>query len=303
MLLAIFAKYFQNWRVLLRIMYIPALVLFIYFWILPESVRWLLSQRREEEAKAILKRAAKVNKRELPEHSLDKLILANREKLANTTEGKFPIKLAFTTLFWRIANCSFCWIVNVLVYYGLSLNAVLLDGDKYNNFVFIAMVEIPGFLLPLVIMDRFGRRHSLFGCMFISGLCCLATIFMPKDEAIGQLILFLIGKLAITASFQVLYFFTSEIFPTNLRNSLLSFCSMMGRFGSMVAPQTPLLAKYYENAPAILFATTAITSACLSLLFPETTNLILPATMEDADKIGNSKEKQPNSYDVENTHL
>ncbi|XP_073837541.1 organic cation transporter protein-like [Musca autumnalis] len=303
MLLAIFAKYFQNWRVLLRIMYIPALVLFIYFWILPESVRWLLSQRREEEAKAILKRAAKVNKRELPEHSLDKLILANREKLANTTEGKFPIKLAFTTLFWRIANCSFCWIVNVLVYYGLSLNAVLLDGDKYNNFVFIAMVEIPGFLLPLVIMDRFGRRHSLFGCMFISGLCCLATIFMPKDEAIGQLILFLIGKLAITASFQVLYFFTSEIFPTNLRNSLLSFCSMMGRFGSMVAPQTPLLAKYYENAPAILFATTAITSACLSLLFPETTNLILPATMEDADKIGNSKEKQPNSNDVENTHL
>lgn len=182
MLLAIFAKYFQNWRILLRIMYIPALVLFVYFWILPESVRWLLSQKREEEAKNILRRAARVNKRDLPEHSLDKLILANREKLTNTTEGKFPIKLAFTSLFWRIANCSFCWIVNVLVYYGLSLNAVLLDGDKYNNFVYIAMVEIPGFLLPLVIMDRFGRRRSLFGCMFISGLCCLATIFMPKGK-------------------------------------------------------------------------------------------------------------------------
>ncbi|XP_061397194.1 solute carrier family 22 member 3, partial [Musca vetustissima] len=303
MLLAIFAKYYQDWRILLRIMYIPALVLFVYFWILPESVRWLLSQRREEEAKDILKRAARVNKRKLSDHSLDKLILANREKLANSTEGKFPIKLAFTTLFWRIANCSFCWIINVLVYYGLSLNAVLLDGDKYNNFVFIAMVEIPGFLLPLVIMDRFGRRRSLFGCMFISGLCCLSTIFMPKEAAMGQLILFLIGKLTITASFQVLYFFTSEIFPTNLRNSLLSFCSMMGRFGSMVAPQTPLLAKYYENAPAILFATTAILSACLSLLFPETTNLILPATMEDADKIGNSKEKEAQANEEQNTHL
>lgn len=182
MVLALCAKFYPNWRILLRIMYIPALLLVMYFWILPESVRWLLSQNREDDAKKILKRAAKVNKRKLSEHSLDKLILANREKLENVSEGKFPIKQAFSKLFWRIANCSFCWIVNVLVYYGLSLNAVLLDGDKYNNFIFIAMVEIPGFLLPLIIMDRFGRRYSLFGCMFISGLCCLATIFMPPGK-------------------------------------------------------------------------------------------------------------------------
>lgn len=187
MLLAIFAKYFPDWRILLRIMYAPALCLFLYFWILPESVRWLLSQKREDEAKNILKKAAKVNKRKLSEHSLDKLILANREKLENDSEGKFPIKKAFSTLFWRIANCSFCWIVNVLVYYGLSLNAVLLDGNKYNNFIFIALVEIPGFLLPLVIMDRFGRRYSLFGCMFISGMCCLSTIFMPSGNLISIL--------------------------------------------------------------------------------------------------------------------
>ncbi|KAM7355230.1 SLC22A family member [Cochliomyia hominivorax] len=292
MLLALFAKYYSDWRILLRIMYIPALLLVVYFWILPESVRWLLSQSREDEAKTILKRAANVNKRKLSDHELDKLILANRRKLQNVSEGKFPIKEAFSKLFWRIANCSFCWIVNVLVYYGLSLNAVLLDGNKYNNFIFIAMVEIPGFLLPLVIMDRFGRRYSLFGCMFISGICCVSTIFMPPDSFNLQLILFLIGKLTITASFQVLYFFTSEIFPTNLRNSLLSFCSMLGRFGSMVAPQTPLLAKYYENAPAILFATTALISAFLSLLFPETTNSILPTTMNEADNIGVSKEKK-----------
>ncbi|XP_023305322.2 solute carrier family 22 member 3 [Lucilia cuprina] len=292
MLLALGAKYYPNWRILLRIMYVPALSLVVYFWILPESVRWLLSQSREDEAKNILKRAARVNKRKLSDHSLDKLVLANREKLQNVSEGKFPIKQAFSKLFWRIANCSFCWIVNVLVYYGLSLNAVLLDGNKYNNFIYIALVEIPGFLLPLLIMDRFGRRYSLFGCMFISGLCCLATIFMPPDSNTLQLCLFLIGKLTITASFQVLYFFTSEIFPTNLRNSLLSFCSMMGRFGSMLAPQTPLLAKYYENAPAILFATTAIISAFLTLLFPETTNLILPTTMKEANNIGSSKEKK-----------
>ncbi|KAL9908318.1 organic cation transporter protein isoform X2 [Glossina fuscipes] len=235
-LLALFAKYYQNWRILLRILYGPTLALVAYFWILPESVRWLLSQNRDEEAKLILKQASAVNRSELPDRWLEKLVTANDQKLRNSSEKKFPIREAFDKFFWRIANCSYCWIVNVLVYYGLSLSAVLLHDNYYI-----------------------------------------------------QLVLFLLGKMAITASFQVLYFFTSEIFPTTLRNSLLSFCSMMGRFGSMLAAQTPLLAKYSENAPPILFAITALTSAGLSLLLPETTNKILPNTVKEANDIGGTK--------------
>ncbi|XP_034657356.1 solute carrier family 22 member 3 [Drosophila subobscura] len=235
--LAMFAKAFPDWRILLRITYMPSLILLAYFWILPESVRWLLSQGKEDRAKGILRRAAKVNKRKLSDSLLDKLILANRDKLEQSAESRFPIREAFKNFKWRIANCSFCWIVHVLVYYGLSLNVVLLDGNKYNNFAYIALVEIPGFFLPLLIMDRFGRRFSLCGLMIFSGVCCIGTIFAGADQPVLQLVLFLVGKLTITASFQVLYFFASEIYPTNLRNSLLSFCSMMGRFGSMLAPK------------------------------------------------------------------
>ncbi|XP_030373242.1 solute carrier family 22 member 3 [Scaptodrosophila lebanonensis] len=295
--LAMFAKAFQDWRALLRVTYMPSLILLAYFWILPESVRWLLSQGKESQATDILRRAARVNGRKLSESALDKLVVCNREKLQQSQESKFPIKEAFSNFKWRIANCSFCWIVHVLVYYGLSLNVVLLDGDKYNNFAYIALVEIPGFLVPLLVMDRFGRRYSLSGLMILSGLCCIATIFVNGDNYIWQLILFLVSKLTITASFQVLYFFASEIFPTNLRNSLLSFCSMMGRFGSMLAPQTPLLAKYYPNAPLILFAGGAIISGCLTLFFPETTNIVLPTTVKEADAIG-VKKKPPKSNDI-----
>ncbi|KAH8373945.1 organic cation transporter protein [Drosophila serrata] len=287
--LAMFAKAFPDWRILLRITYMPSLILLAYFWILPESVRWLLSQGKEERAKGILRRAAKVNKRKLSETMLDKLVLGNRDKLQQSAESRFPIREAFKNFKWRIANCSFCWIVHVLVYYGLSLNVVLLDGDKYNNFAYIALVEIPGFFMPLLIMDRFGRRYSLCGLMLVSGLCCIGTIFAGADQPVLQLVLFLIGKLTITASFQVLYFFASEIYPTNLRNSLLSFCSMMGRFGSMLAPQTPLLAKYYASAPALIFAGAAIVSGFLTLFFPETTNVVLPTTVQEADAIGVKK--------------
>jgi len=56
-----------------------------------------------------------------------------------------------------------------------------------------------------------------------------------------RLPLYLVGKFAITAAFDTLYVFTAEIFPTKLRTSLLGSCSMAGRFGAMLAPQTPLL--------------------------------------------------------------
>ncbi|XP_054732985.1 solute carrier family 22 member 3-like [Anastrepha obliqua] len=299
-LLAVVAKYFQNWRLILRIIYTPAVICIGFIWILPESIRWLLSQAKDEEVKSILTRAARINKRQLSDNSLDKLILANRAKLATATGGKFPIKEAFKKLTWRIINCSFCWIVIVLVYYGISLNAVLLDGDKYNNFMFIALVEIPGFFLPFLIMDRYGRRYSLCGTMLISGICCLTTTFLPTDAFGWRLTLFLIGKFMITTAFQILYFFTSEIFPTNVRNSLLCVCSMVGRVGSMLAPQTPLLAKYDENAPAILFAISAITSGILALLFPETTNIVLPTTMHDAHNIGVKQPKNKTEVNSSN---
>ncbi|XP_036325811.1 organic cation transporter protein-like [Rhagoletis pomonella] len=303
MLLAIVSMYFPNWRIMLRIFYIPSLAIVSYYWILPESVRWLLSQQRETEALDILKRAAQTNKRRLSDTTLDKLILANREKLSSQGGARFPIREACGKLFFRIANCSLCWVVTVLVYYGLSLNSVLLGGSKYYNFILIALVEIPGFFIPCLTMDRYGRRYSLCGYMLLSGICCLCTVFVNSERYYLQLSLFLVGKLAITAAFQVLYFFTSEIFPTNLRNSLMSFCSMIGRFGSMVAPQTPLLVKYYENAPAILFAACALVSGCLSLLFPETSNTILPTTVHEANKIGSKKSsKDPNSstFNLEN---
>jgi MFS-type transporter involved in bile tolerance (Atg22 family) len=57
--------------------------------------------------------------------------------------------------------------------------------------------------------------------------------------------LYLFGKFAITGAFDTTYVFTAEIFPTKLRNSMLGMCSMVGRIGSMLAPQTPLLVRLF----------------------------------------------------------
>ncbi|KAL5274406.1 hypothetical protein ACFFRR_000881 [Megaselia abdita] len=289
-LLGIAAMYITNWRVLLRVLYIPALIHIFYTCVLEESVRWLLSQQKNEEAASTLEKAARMNKKPLNRNVIDKLIKSNDDKLNCNAEEKFPITKALRKFSWRIINCSLCWFTNVLVYYGLSLNSVLLSGDKYINFILISAVEIPGFFLPVLIMDRYGRRYSLFACMLVSGITIAVTIFLDESRTILNLIFFLVGKFSITSSFQILYFYTAEIFPTNVRHTLLSFCSMFGRFGSMIAPMTPYLAKYFPSAPSILFSSCAVISGILSLTIPETTETILPSTIDEAENLTNKSE-------------
>lgn len=64
--LAAVAMWSKNWRILQAI-YAPGLICFLYYWFLPESVRWLQSQGRTSEVKTIMLRAAKINGKTLSE--------------------------------------------------------------------------------------------------------------------------------------------------------------------------------------------------------------------------------------------
>jgi hypothetical protein len=68
-----------------------------------------------------------------------------------------------------------------------------------------------------------------------------SILLTSTDYDTAKLIIFLAGKFAITIAFTVVYVFTAELFPTELRHSMLGTCSMVGRIGSIIAPQTPLL--------------------------------------------------------------
>ena len=46
----------------------------------------------------------------------------------------------------------------------------------------------------------------------------------------------MIGKLAVSVLFAFSYFWSSEVFPSTLRTTLVGFCSLMARIGSMAAP-------------------------------------------------------------------
>ncbi|XP_029073700.1 solute carrier family 22 member 4 isoform X1 [Monodon monoceros] len=61
MLLPLFAYFIRDWRMLLLALTVPGVLCFPLWWFIPESPRWLISQRRFREAEDIIQKAAKMN--------------------------------------------------------------------------------------------------------------------------------------------------------------------------------------------------------------------------------------------------
>ena len=57
----------SDWRLLQVLYSAPALLFTFYWWLAPESVRWLVARGRAEEARALIARAARRNNRVVKE--------------------------------------------------------------------------------------------------------------------------------------------------------------------------------------------------------------------------------------------
>lgn len=77
--------------------------------------------------------------------------------------------------------------VNAFVFYGLSVNSTSMSGNKYINFALVSLVEIPGYTIAWVSIQKIGRRFSLVGSLLLCGLTCTLTLFVPSGNDLIQL--------------------------------------------------------------------------------------------------------------------
>ena len=179
----------QDWRTLLRIIYLPSCLIFSYLWILNESVRWLLSKGKYDQAIAILRKAAKMNKVELSDNALaplqemDTKPMEVKEEIDTEKQPSLFLRVIRSGIIVRrLISCSYLWITCTFVYYGLSINSVSLAGNKYINFMLVAFVEIPANFTCLAVLDRFGRKKVLSTTYILSAILCISLSFLPKRE-------------------------------------------------------------------------------------------------------------------------
>ncbi|XP_063534912.1 organic cation transporter protein-like [Cydia strobilella] len=284
----------QPWRYFIMTLYIPCFLMVAYYWCISESVRWLLTKERFDEAKSVLEKIAKINKKKISEKSMQALMTPAPAKESQTDNSKGLIHTIFKSpiLLCRVCTTPVWWIATTLIYYGLSINSTGLPGNMYANFMLVCAVEIPAVYTAMLLLDRVGRKAVLTTGFWLSAACNLAFAFIDNNELVTLgLILFLIGKFGISAVFACLYIYTSELYPTQFRHTLLGFSSMVGRIGSITAPLTPALAVYWAGIPSVMFGAMGLLAGALVLTQPETMGCKMPDTLDEAEAIGKQKKK------------
>lgn len=257
MLLGFVAIYVHDYRTLIRVLQIPGLFVFIFFWLIPESVRWLLVTGRFDRAVNILKRIAKVNRKELSQKSIEMLrthynsesTIENEncdEKENHSLIQTFGMIVKSKTLSLRFLIGCFQWSSCTFSYYGLGLSATHIAGaNRYISFIIVMASEIPGDLIAQLLLPRLKRRMVMFWSLVVGACSIIAIPFIPEEYSSIVLIFFVLSKAAITCAFTSLNLFTMEQWPTNIRNTILNACSMMGRIGSSLAPMTLILVSFF----------------------------------------------------------
>ncbi|OWF47020.1 Organic cation transporter protein [Mizuhopecten yessoensis] len=285
----------RHWKWIQLAVAIPCSFYMLYWWFIPESPRWLISQGRYDEAEEILQRIAKVNKVETSERFVD-------EKTLDAPEGGQLWHL-FTSkvLFFRTMILFFNWIVVSMVYYGVTMHAGKLSDSFFFGFFLMALVEFPAGAATIALLDRWGRQKLQCACMLTAGIACLCTIFpvlFGGDDLMPlTLTLSMIGKFGAAAAFGVIYVFSLELYPTIVRNGGMGASSCVARFGGMAAPYVAqsgqLVGGNFGLAlPLVIFGGASVAAGLLALLLPETLERKLPETIEDAKNFG-KLEKSP----------
>ncbi|XP_027462457.1 solute carrier family 22 member 4 isoform X2 [Zalophus californianus] len=284
MLLPLFAYFIRDWRMLLLALTVPGVLCIPLWWFIPESPRWLISQRRFRDAESIIQKAAKMNNIAAPTVIFDPMEL--QELKLPSQQKVFILDLFRTRNIATITIMSLLlWMLTSVGYFALSLNAPNLHGDAYLNCFLSALIEVPAYIVAWLLLRTLPRRYIIAGVLFLGGGVLLLIQLVPADYNFLSIGLVMLGKFGITSAFSMLYVFTAELYPTLVRNMAVGVTSMASRVGSIIAPYFVYLGAYDRVLPYIVMGSLTVFIGIITLFFPESFGMTLPETLEQMQKV------------------
>lgn len=273
-LIAFLSNYFlqgvggiNDWRWMLGVLAIPALVYTIMVLSLPESPRWLITKQKDFTTAKIIMLQIGVEDADVEIDAINKsnLLESAVAKPADffSTKHKTIIGLAFFIAFFNQVSG-----INFILYYAPEILAKIGLGakDSLLNSIAIGGTNLIFTFVGLYFIDRLGRRKLLqIGSIgYIVSLSMVAICFAWHANSI-LLMSFLLLFIAAHAVGQgaVIWVFISEIFPNKSRAAGQSFgASVHWVFAAIITLITPFFldenSGIFKDNPWPIFAFFAI---------------------------------------------
>nr|XP_027214875.1 solute carrier family 22 member 15-like [Penaeus vannamei] len=170
------------------------------------------------------------------------MVRPHQDARAHTARGWFRRRLDEAFILFRtprLRTITLSLYTNYLlvgaVYFGLSLSGGDLSSDPFLYMVLTGVVELPAYTLVIPLVARYGRRAPVVAFFFMGAVALLALPFVPTGSG-ESMTLALMGKMSIASAFQILDFYSSELFPTEVRTRGMSTALVMSRVGSTCSP-------------------------------------------------------------------
>ncbi|HLZ52442.1 MAG TPA: sugar porter family MFS transporter [Candidatus Acidoferrum sp.] len=263
-----------EWRWQLGIAAIPAALFLVLLFGIPPSSRWLVTQKRVEEARSVLVMMGAEN----PEGELKEIVdsihlerLATAEPLFSW-KYRFPLFLAITIgMFNQLSG------INAILYYLNDIFAAAgfskISGDLQA--VAVGGMNLLATLLGMSVIDKLGRKSLLLIGSVGTAACLFGVswVFFTHSHQ-SSLLWFLIVYIAFFAISQgaVIWVYIGEVFPNRVRAKGQSVgSSSHWIMNAIIAYTFPQLAKSSGAYPFVFFGAMMVLQFFVVFAFyPET---------------------------------
>jgi SP family arabinose:H+ symporter-like MFS transporter len=269
----------NEWRWQFGVAGVPAILFLVMLFGIPPSSRWLVTQKRVDEARVVLQSMGA----EDPENELHEIVASVHLEREQTSEALFvrkyrlPIFLAITIgMFNQLSG------INAILYYLNDIFAAAgyskISGDLQA--VAIGAMNLVATLFGMTLIDKLGRKTLLLVGSVGTALCLagVAEIFYTQTHQ-NYLLWLLVAYIAFFAISQgaVIWVYIGEVFPNRVRSKGQALgSSSHWIMNAIIAYTFPQVAKSSGAYPFMFFAAMMVMQFFVVLFFyPETKNVTL----------------------------
>ncbi|XP_069073772.1 solute carrier family 22 member 23 [Pleurodeles waltl] len=289
----------RDWQILQAVIICPFILMLSYWYIFPDSVRWLMATQQYEAAKKLLLQFAHRNQVDLA--SDVKGVLPELEKeLTKKPKRVCIVKVVGTRNLWKniVVLC-----INSLTGFGIhhcfarsmmdpEMKIMTILHNFYADYYTMAGIALASCVAMCPVVGFMGRRGGLLLFMILTALASLLQLgllnligkysqrpdsgmndevkerFSTAFSIVGMFSSHAVGSLSV--------FFCAEITPTVIRGSGLGLVLASAGFGMLTAPIMELHNQKGYFLHHVIFACCTLICIICILLLPESTNQSLP---------------------------